>query len=151
MCLVLLLFIFASICNICRTKFEMGNEPDIVNEYKNYLLLFNKSLSRLEETGRLSAFANSFVAVTDYNTGTSNNFVLNLNEFSDFLDDEKSNLFSVLSNSSFLHKATNIDNHRVQKKTLSSTLPKSINWANSANAYGSSFVSVIRNQVLLNT
>ena len=149
-----------SVTSTVSQEYMIINDKEEEDGYKNYLLLYNKSISRIKNKNRINIFHNNKKYVTKHNNDDDHHsYSLRINQFSDLSDDELvSHVFpyNMFNNQQeqqqeeeeeFLSSDITSFVHRKLAMLFTSQTPSSINWADpTGNPTHSSVVSPVGNQ-----
>jgi hypothetical protein len=156
--IVFVLFAVVNIITLSSQSLSVSNsdftssseEVDYLSLYKEYLILFKKDLNRVKNFNRLEAFIKNYQFLVKHNSfvfSKNASFTVGQNQFSDYLPEEISMMFSKISydipHQVIFSPSTEGyygDDYHIVEENIT------LNWATSANYVGQPVLGPVRDQ-----
>lgn len=121
----------------------LSESSEVVDRYRDFLILHNKDISRLRDKKRIEAFRISLGALENMPKDVP--YHTRINHFADWTHDEVMNLFVEEPNEIPSNQSLEASNW-FDMLTGSLSIPDEINWATTSNPLGRSVISGVYNQ-----
>eukprot|EP01036_Dinobryon_divergens_P033258 gene33259-43002_t len=125
------LFLYLHLLHYCSSHGDSNsvyNSSDYLEDYSRYLERFNKSMSRMNEPHE--EIASMFHPTPSYHQ-----------------DNDNSNINNYYNSNGIPTELMKLHVDAEVRSPQGSSVAVSVNWASTANVYGTSFINTIRNQV----